>query len=138
MGFAGARWTQKHHVVAGGNKIQGSQMGNDVTFESASMLEVELLQRFAGREPGGADTAFTAVRLTSRHLALQASHQVFLMAPVLGASPLSQPGHRLAQCWSFQRPRQISDLSGHIAALGDFGGNHHATPPSRSTPSAAS
>jgi len=80
------------------------------------------------------DGAATVIRSRSRKrfvvIRLQASHQVFLMAPVLCVSPLSQPGCRLAQCGRFQYPCQIGDLSGHIAALGSFGGGHQATPPS--------
>ena len=37
-------WAQKHHVVAGGDKIEGAEVGDGVAFETACMLEVEFLQ----------------------------------------------------------------------------------------------
>ncbi len=113
-------------------------MCDGVAFESAGVLEVELLQRFPCWEPGGADAAFTAVRLTSRHLALQTRHQVFLMAPVLRASPLRESDSGLTQRWSFESSCQVGDLSRNITARRGGLGCHQATPPSRSTPSAAS
>ena len=36
-------------------------MGDEVAFESPSVVEVELLQRLTGGEPRGPDAAFTAV-----------------------------------------------------------------------------
>ena len=70
--------TEEHHVIAGGDEVQGAQMGDGVAFESAGVVEVELLQRFTRREASGADTFLTAVRLPGRHLALQAGHRIFL------------------------------------------------------------
>jgi hypothetical protein len=39
-------------------------VGDDVAFESAGVVEVELLEALSGGEPGGADPAFAAVGLT--------------------------------------------------------------------------
>ena len=132
--------TEEHHVIAGGDEVQGAQMGDGVAFESAGVVEVELLQRFTRREASGADTFLTAVRLPGRHLALQAGHQIFLVAPVLGAGPLSEAGRRIPQRGCFESPCQIGNLGRRITGWGGgFGGRHQATPPpSRSTPSAVS
>ena len=54
-------------------------MGDGVAFEPAGVFEVEVLQRLAGREPGGPDPAFAAVVLTGGHLPLQAGGQVLLV-----------------------------------------------------------
>ncbi len=67
------------------------------------MVEVEL-QGLAGREPGGRDPALAAVRVAGGDLALQARDQEFLMGPGLGAGPLGEPVHRLAQCRGLERP----------------------------------
>jgi len=38
-------------------------VGDDLAFEAAGVVEVELLQALAGGEPGGADPALAAVRV---------------------------------------------------------------------------
>ena len=82
-----------------------------VAFEAAGVVEVELLQALAGREPGGADAALAAVGLPGGDLALQAGGQELLVGPGLGAGPLGQPGHRLAQGRRLQRPGQERELA---------------------------
>src|SRR6478735_1569218 len=84
-------------VVACGDEIQSSEVGDGVAFEAADMVEVELLQRFSRREPGGADTGLTAVGFSWRYLALQARRQVFFVAPVLRTGTFSQPSRGLTQ-----------------------------------------
>jgi hypothetical protein len=59
VGFAGR--AEEHYVVLGGDEVQGAQVRDDLSLEPAGVVEVELLQRFAGREPGGADPALAAV-----------------------------------------------------------------------------
>jgi hypothetical protein len=44
------------------------------------------------------------------------------MGPVLGAGPLGEPVHRLAQRGCFQRPGQVGDLSGQVTAPATGGG----------------
>jgi Mycolic acid cyclopropane synthetase len=61
VGFAGAWWAEEDDVVAGGDEVQRPQVGDGVAFESAGVVEVELFQRFARREPGGADTVLTEI-----------------------------------------------------------------------------
>jgi hypothetical protein len=51
VGLAGAGWAEEDDVVAGGDEVQGAQAGDDVALEAAGVLEVEVLQGFAGREP---------------------------------------------------------------------------------------
>ena len=109
-----------------------------VSFQAAGVVEVELLDAFAGREPGGPDSAFAAVRIPGCDLALQAGRQVFLMAPRFGSGPLGEPARRLPQSGRLQRPRQIGDLGAHIPG-GGFRAGHNATPLSNpATPSAVS
>ena len=97
VGLAGAGWSEEHDVVFGGDEVQGAQVGDEVAFEAAGVVEVELLDRLAGGEPGGADAALAAVGLPRGDLALQAGDEELLMGPGLGAGPFGQPGHRLAQ-----------------------------------------
>ena len=91
-------------------KSSGAQVRDQVAFEAAGVVEVELLEGLAGREPGGADPTFAAVGLPGGDLALQAGDEEFLVGPGLGAGPFGQAGHRLAQRRGLQRPGQERDL----------------------------
>jgi hypothetical protein len=42
----GSGWAEEHHIVAGGDEVQGAQVRDEVAFEAAGVVEVELLQRF--------------------------------------------------------------------------------------------
>ena len=68
----------------------------DVAFEGALVVEVEVLEGLAGREPGGADAALAAVGFAGGDLALQAGGEELLVGPALGAGPLGQPVDRRA------------------------------------------
>ena len=104
---------------------------------AAGVVEVELLEALAGREPGGADTAFPAVAVAGGYLPLQAGDQELFMGPGLGPGPVGQPRHRVPQRGRFERPGQERHLGGDIPLRGlGCGGGHHATPPSM--PSSAS
>jgi len=128
VGLAGAGWAEEHHVLFAGDEVQGAQVGDQVTLESAGVVEVELLQRLAGREPGRADPPLAAVGLPGGDLALQAGCQELLMGPGLGTCPLGQPTDRLAQCWCFQRPGQERQLGIEVPArLRGGARRHHAT-----------
>src|SRR5262249_50419757 len=134
VGLGGAGRGEGHHGVVGGGGGGGAQVGDDLAFEPAGVVEVELFQALAGGEAGGADAAFAAVGLAGGDLAGQAGGQELLMGPRFGPGPLGQAGHRFAQRRRLQGAGEERDLGGGVAG-GGLGG-HHATPPS--TPSAAS
>ena len=124
-----------------GDEVQGAQVRDQVAFQAAGVVEVELLQALAGGEPGGADAALAAVGFAGGDLALQAGDQELLMGPGLAPGPVGQPGHRLAQGGGLQRPGQERDLGGQVPrgrAGGAAAAGHHATPPSTSRPRAVS
>ena len=79
MGLAGAGWAEEDDVLFRGDEVQGAQMGDDLAFESAGVVEVELLQALAGREAGGPDAALAAVGLPGGDLTLETGHQVLLV-----------------------------------------------------------
>ena len=110
VGLAGAGRAEEDHVLLGGDEVQGAQVGDQVAFQAAGVVEVELLQGLAGREPGGADPALAAVGLAGGDLALQAGGQELLVGPGLGPGPFGQPGDRLAQRRRLQRPGQERQL----------------------------
>ena len=88
-----------------------------LAFEAAGVLEVEVLQRLAGGEAGGADAALAAVGLAGGDLALQARDQELLVGPGLLAGPLGQPGDRLAQRGCLQGAGQERQLGGDLSRL---------------------
>jgi hypothetical protein len=130
--LAGAGWAEQQHVLPGGDEVQGAQVGDQLAFEPAGVVEVELLETLAGREPGGPDAALAAVCLTGGDLSLQAGDEELLVRPGLLAGPFGQPGHRLAQRRGLQCLGQERHLRTEVAA--------HATPPAASSvsPSAVS
>jgi hypothetical protein len=134
----GAGWAEEDHVVLGDDEVERAEVSDDLAFEGAGVVEVELLQALAGREAGGADPALPAVGFAGGDLALQTGDEEFLVRPGLRTGPLGQPGDRVAQRRRLQCPGQEHDLGGHIARHrgGRSRRGHHATPPS--TPSAAS
>ena len=86
-------------------------MSDEVAFEAAGVVEVELLQALAGREPGGADAAFTAVGFAGGDLALQAGDEELQMGPGLGQGAFGEPVDGVPQRRRFQRPGQVGDLA---------------------------
>jgi hypothetical protein len=89
-------------------------VGNQVTFQAAGVVEVELLDALAGGEPGGADPPLSAVGVAGGNLALQTGSQILLMGPGFGAGPLGEPGRRVAQRGRFQCSGQEHQLTGHV------------------------
>ena len=52
VGLAGAGRAEEHHVVLGGDEVQGAQVRDDLAFEAAGVVEVELLQATCGPGTG--------------------------------------------------------------------------------------
>jgi site-specific DNA recombinase len=138
MRFSCPRWTEEHDVVLARDEIQRAQMRDRFAFEAAGVLEVELLQRLAGREAGSADAALAAVVLPGGDLALQAGDEELLMRPGLRPGAFGQPIHRGTQRRCLQCSGEVGDL-GEGVACRCLGRGHQATVPSTSArPSAAS
>ena len=89
---------------------QGAEVGDQVTSQAAGVVEVEVLQRCVGREPGGFDPALAAVgvagrrphdgagastagmsRSTSHPLSRTYSHHEIRMIVKRGESPRPEP-----------------------------------------------
>jgi hypothetical protein len=101
MGFAGAWWAEEDHVLLGGDEVQGGEVGDQVAFQTAGMVKVELLDAFAGREPRGPDAVLAAVGVAGGDLALQTGRQVFLMGPGFASGPFGEPARGFAQGGAF-------------------------------------
>ncbi len=127
MGLAGAGWSEEDDVLAGGDEVQGAQVGDDVAVQAAGVVEVELFQGFAGGEPGGPDPSFTAVGLPSGDLSLQAGGEELLEGPGGLPGSVGQPRDRLAQRGRLQRAGEELQLTGHIPG-GGLGSHQIACP----------
>jgi hypothetical protein len=84
-------------------KVEGAEVGDQVAFEAAGVIEVELLQALAGWEAGGADAALAAVGLAGGDLALQAGDEELQVAPGLGDGTFGESFDRVTQRRCFQR-----------------------------------
>src|SRR5258708_6717546 len=77
-------------------------------------LEVNLLQRLAGREARRPDASFTAVGFTGGHFTLQTGCEELLVGPGLGAGTLGETLDGLTQGRRLQSPGQIRQLGSYI------------------------
>ena len=103
-------------------------MGDGVPLEGALVVEVEVFQGLASREPGGPDPDLATVGLAGGHLPLQTGGQELLVGPALRAGPLAQPLDGGRQGRGLQHPTEVGKIS-----VGFGGGaGHHATPVARS------
>ncbi|GAA3493892.1 hypothetical protein GCM10019016_009910 [Streptomyces prasinosporus] len=116
VGFAGAGRSQKDHVLLSGDEVQRPQMGDDFAFHRPLVVEIEVLQRLAGGESSCPDASLGAMGVTGSDLPLQACGQILLMAPALVASPLGEPGCRIAQGRGLQCLGQIDQFGADVAA----------------------
>ena len=83
---------EEDHVVFGGHEVQRAEVGDGVAVQAAGVVEVELLEAFAGGEAGGADAAFAAVGFPGGDLALEAGDQELLVVqPSARARSASRP-----------------------------------------------
>jgi hypothetical protein len=128
VGLAGAGRAEEYHVVAGGDEVQGAQVGDGLAFERAGVVEVEFLQALAGGEPGGADAAFAAVGFAGGDFALQAGGEEFLMRPAFGAGALGEAFHGSGQGRGFESAGEIGQFAGHVPAAGGVGWHQVAAP----------
>ena len=97
--------------------------------QAAGVVEVELFEGLAGREPGGADAAFAAVGLSGGDLALQARGQELLVGPGRLPGAFGQAWDRLPKARRFQGAGQERQLGLHVTGGAVLGG-HQATCPS--------
>jgi len=72
MGLPGAGRAEEDYVLLGGDEVQRGEVGDQVAFQAAGVVEIELLDAFARRKPGGPDPIFAAVGISGGDLALQA------------------------------------------------------------------
>ncbi|KJF19420.1 hypothetical protein SZ00_06347 (plasmid) [Rhodococcus sp. AD45] len=112
--FPCPRRPKEDDIVLCRDEIEGSQMGYSITLQTASVVEVELLQRFTGRKAGGTDPGFAAVTFSRGDFPLQARNQKFFVGPTLFSCPLGQSSGGIAQGRCFEGAGQEIQLGSQI------------------------
>ena len=90
-GLAGAGRPEQHDVGSGGDEVECRQVQDVVAFHRPLVVEVEVLDRLAGGEPGGPDPVSRAVGAAGGDLGLQAGGEVFLVGPAAVAGGGGEP-----------------------------------------------
>ena len=98
-------------------EIELAEMLDDRFLDRALEGEVELLQGFAGWEPGGADPAFAAVRFAGGDLGGEQGLGELLIAALLGPRSLRELGQRPGRGGGFELSEQVGELGGLAHAI---------------------
>jgi hypothetical protein len=94
-------------------------VSDNVFADGALMVEVEVLEGFAGREAGGADAGLATVGLAGGDLAFQAGGQEVLMGPDLGPGADTETFNPGEQGGGFELPAQVGQVPGAAHAAPD-------------------
>jgi hypothetical protein len=100
------------HVLFAGNEIESAEVSEGVSFEGALVIEVEVLERLAGGEPGGFDATLAAVVLAGSNFSFQAGGQELFVGPPFAAGPFPEPADGRRQRWCLHRPAQVDEAVG--------------------------
>jgi hypothetical protein len=121
MGLAGAGRAEEDHVACLGQIGTRGQSG-DLGTDRRLVIEVEVLQRLTGTEPGSTDPQVGAGGVTGGDLAFQDGGEVVLVGPAGVTGVVGQPAGGLDDPGCFQRRGQVGDLLDRLGAVG----GHHA------------
>ena len=91
VGLAGAGRAEQHDVAGFGEEPAGGQ-GGDLLPDAGLGVEVELLDRLAGTEPGRPDPQLGAGCVPGGDLPVEDRGEVLLMGPAGVAGMIGQPG----------------------------------------------
>ena len=98
---------EEDDVLAAVQEVELAEVLDQGLLDRALEGEVELLERLAGGEAGGLDPALAAVAVARGDLGGQQRLREALIAPVLLARPLGEPGQRARRGRRLQRPEQV-------------------------------
>jgi hypothetical protein len=109
-----ARRPKEDDIALCRDEIEGAQMCNGITLQTASVVEVELLQRFTGRETSGTDPGFAAMTFSRGDFPLQARDQKFFVSPTLFPCSFGQSSGSITQGRCFEGAGQEIQLGSQI------------------------
>ena len=119
MGLPGSGWAEQHDVAGLGEEPAGCQRG-DLLAGCGLGVEVEVLERLHGAEPGGADPQLGAGGVAGGDFAFEHGGEVVLVGPAGVAGLVGQPGGGLGDPRCFQRGGEVGDLLDRLGARGGF------------------
>jgi hypothetical protein len=112
VGLAGPGRAEQQDVLAGVEEVELAEVLDHGLLEGALEAEVELLERFSGREAGSLDPGLAAVAVASRDLGAEQDLGEPLVAPGLLPRPLGQRRQRPCGGRRFQRAEQVREFRG--------------------------
>ncbi len=115
--LAGAGRAQEDDVLAAVQEVELAEVQDQVALEARLEGEVELLKRFACREPGGLDAGLAAVAVAAVGLGLQQGSGELLVGPLVGARSLGELG-QLGQWALSWRNRCASSVVARVMRSG--------------------
>ena len=108
--FAGAGRSEQDDVLAAGEEVELAEVFDDGLLDRALEGEVELLERFVGREPRGADPDAPAGGFARGDLGGEQRLGEALIAPFVGAGPLGELGQRPGRSWRLECAEEVREL----------------------------
>jgi hypothetical protein len=87
-------------------------VSDDLAADGALVLEVEVLERLAGREAGRADACLPAMALARGDLPLETGDEVGRMIPALRPGPLGEPPGRVEQGGCLEGSAEVREVGG--------------------------
>jgi hypothetical protein len=123
VGFTGAGRAEEHDV-AGLDQESAAGEGGDLVADGGLGVEVEVLQRFAGTEPGMPDPQLGAGGVAGRHFPFQDGGQVVLEPPAGIPGLVGQAAGDIQNPWRFECFGEVAELLGRLSGLR---GGHHGT-----------
>jgi hypothetical protein len=129
VGFAGAGRAEEHDVAGLGQERPGGERG-DLLADGGLVVPVEVVEGFAGREPGPADALGGAGGVAGGDFAFEHGGEVVLVCPAGVAGLVGEPGGGFGDPWCLQRGGEEVDLLDRVRRCGLLFGGHQATCPS--------
>ena len=124
VSFPGAWWAKEDHVAGFGEVVACGQRGDVVAADSGLVVEVELLEGFAGGEAGSADPQLCTGGVAGGDFSVEDGDQVVLVGPAGVSGLAGEADGGLTDPGRLQRSGKVADLLGWLA--------HQATSPPRS------
>src|SRR5687768_3173192 len=128
MRLASPGWAEQDNIRSFGEECAGGQVRDGVAFEAGLMVEAEVLERFAGREPCGPGPGFGSGCFAGGDFPGEDRGEVFLMGPAAVSGLVGEPGRCFPNAGCLHGPGVVLNLSDGFLGLG-----HQATCPSSRT-----
>ena len=116
VGFAGAGRAEQHDVAGLGKERAGGER-SDLLTDGGLVVPVEVVEGFAGGEPGAADPLRGAGRVAGGDFAFEDRGEVVLMGPAGVTCLVGEPGGGFGDPWRLQRGGEVVDLLDRVRGV---------------------